>query len=166
VIIAVHHPPLSADAKHGGSTALLTDIDSCCKTAGLWPDAVLSGHAHLYQRFTRNVNGRQTPYVVCGAGGFAVTNPMGNLPAAPVTFGDYTLEVDPIIEFGYLTITTDAKTLTITFKTATGQVVSVKDSVTLNLATGQIASGGSQCGRGPKTSNRGPTPPHPRAKGK
>ena len=32
--------------------------------------------------------------------------------------GDHTLEVDPIVKFGYLTVTTDAKTLTVTFKTA------------------------------------------------
>ena len=51
IIIAVHHPPLSVDAKTGGSGGLMQDIDSCCKAAGLWPDAVLSAHAHLYQRF-------------------------------------------------------------------------------------------------------------------
>src|SRR5580704_14860557 len=37
VIVAVHHPPLSADAKHGGSTGPQDDIDLCCKVAGLWP---------------------------------------------------------------------------------------------------------------------------------
>jgi hypothetical protein len=33
------------------------------------PDAVLSGHAHNYQRFTRTLDGRQIPYLVVGAGG-------------------------------------------------------------------------------------------------
>jgi hypothetical protein len=37
VIIAVHHPPLSADAKHGGSLGIMKDIDACCKAAGLYP---------------------------------------------------------------------------------------------------------------------------------
>src|SRR5271170_7147460 len=64
IIIAVHHPPASVDAKHGGSVGVEKDLDSCCQAAGLWPDVVLSGHAHLYQRFTRVVNGKQTPYVV------------------------------------------------------------------------------------------------------
>jgi hypothetical protein len=119
VLIAVHHPPLSADAKHGGTTGLLKDLDSACQKAGLWPDAVLSGHAHLYQRFTRQVKDRQIPYVVAGSGGFAATRPRGTFPKAPHRVGDVTLEVEPVIEFGYLTVTVDmtkaAKTLTIAF---------------------------------------------------
>jgi hypothetical protein len=46
---------------------------------------------------------------------------MGALPNAPVKVGDHTLVVNPIVEFGYLTVTTDARTLTVTFKTATKQ---------------------------------------------
>jgi len=105
---------------------------------------VLSGHAHLYQRFTRlYANGKQAPYVVCGAGGFAVTAPMGKLPPAPFTSGDYTLEIDPLIEFGYLTVTTDAKTLTITFKTSTSSTTPPveKDSVTVDLQKGVVLAG-------------------------
>jgi hypothetical protein len=140
VLLAVHHPPLSADARHGGSSGELTDIDACCKAAGLWPDAVLSGHAHLYQRFTRVVQGKETPYVVAGSGGFSATSPFGGLPNAPVKVGDYTLVVNPIVEFGYLTVTTDAKTLTIAFKTATKQQVMQRDSVTVDLKNGKITS--------------------------
>ena len=33
IVLAVHHPPLSADAKHGGGTGLQDDIDACCKSA-------------------------------------------------------------------------------------------------------------------------------------
>lgn len=139
VLVAVHHPPLSADAKHGGATGLAQDIDSCCSAAGLWPDAVLSGHAHLYQRFTRVVQGRQVPYVVSGSGGFAATRPLGGLPSAPLTIGDSTLEIDPIVEFGYMTITTGGGTLTIKFTTATGRGVATRDSVTVDLRSGSIA---------------------------
>ena len=35
------------------------------------PHAVLSGHVHNYQRFTRRLGGRQIPYVVEGRGGYA-----------------------------------------------------------------------------------------------
>jgi hypothetical protein len=144
VILAVHHPPLSADVKHGGSTGEMQDIDSACKKANFWPDAVLSGHAHLYQRFTRvHANGKQAPYVVCGAGGFAATPPRGGPLAAPIKSGDHTLEIAPIIEFGYLTVTTDAKTLTITFNSvAPGGPVLPKDSVTLDLQKGTLSAGG------------------------
>jgi calcineurin-like phosphoesterase family protein len=140
VLLAVHHPPLSADARHGGSSGELADIDACCTAAGLWPDAVLSGHAHLYQRFTRTIQGKETPYIVAGSGGFAATAPLGGLPNAPVKVGNYTLVVNPIVEFGYLTITTDAKTLTITFKTSVQKQVMQRDSVTVDLKSGTITS--------------------------
>jgi hypothetical protein len=121
----------------------MQDIDSCCKAAGLWPDAVLSGHAHLYQRFTRRVNGRQVPYIISGSGGFAATAPLQSAPPAGTVIGDHTLEIDPIVQFGYLTLTTDAKTLTVSFKNAPrgGQVTQL-DFVTLDLNKGVITASG------------------------
>src|ERR1700721_4619060 len=77
VLVAVHHPPLSADSRHGGSGGELSDLDACCKAAGLWPDAVLSGHAHLYQRFTRVIQREETLYVVAGCRGCAGRWPRG-----------------------------------------------------------------------------------------
>jgi len=80
VIIAVHHPPYvaatpsahSATAgKHGGSPLMLADIDKACEAAQVWPHAVLSGHAHNYQRFTRQVADRETPFIIAGNGGHA-----------------------------------------------------------------------------------------------
>jgi hypothetical protein len=148
VLLAVHHPPLSCDAKTGGSAGLMADIDACCQKAGFWPDALLSGHAHLYQRFTRNKNNRQVPYIVAGSGGFAATAPMGNAPPAGTTVGDHTLAVPPLVQFGYLTITTDAKTISFTFKEAPRlKPVVIADSITLDLTTGKITTG------------RAPTPP-------
>jgi len=158
ILIAVHHPPLSVDAKTGGSGGLMQDIDSCCKNAGLWPDALLSGHAHLYPRFTRPVNGRQVPYIVSGSGGFAATPPQVAAPPAGTVVGDHKLEIEPIIQFGYLTLTTDAKTLTVTFKTAPrGGPVTQQDVVTLDLVAGKITSrgGGGKSGARPKPLNRG-----------
>ena len=32
---------------------MLGQIDKACNDAGVWPHAVLSAHAHNYQRFTR-----------------------------------------------------------------------------------------------------------------
>ena len=141
ILLAVHHPPLSADAKHGGSSGIQKDIDACCRAAGLWPDLMLSGHAHLYQRFTRNVaGGKQTPYLVSGSGGFAATAPKG-LPHAPITVGDHTLEIDPIVDFGFLSIETDARTISVTFKTADQSGVAIRDSVAVDLKTGKLLSG-------------------------
>jgi hypothetical protein len=140
VIIACHHPPVSADAKHGGTTGLADDIDAAAREAGFWPDAVLSGHAHLYQRFTRKVDGREIPYVVSGSGGFSATQPVAGLPKAPLTVGEYTLVKNPIVEFGYLSVTVDLSGasghLAITFHDRTN--TRVHDHLRLDLATGKI----------------------------
>ena len=140
VLIAVHHPPASVDSVHGGTVGLANDIDAACQAAGLWPDAVLSGHAHLYQRFSRSVSGlgRTIPYVVSGSGGFAATPPQSAAPPAGTTVGNYTLVTPPIIDFGYLTLTVNMTrpvgALTISYKAVNNSKVG--DSVTVSLAPG------------------------------
>jgi len=52
VILAVHHPPYTF-GKHITSLVMLKEIDAICDKVGAWPHAVISGHAHNYQRFTR-----------------------------------------------------------------------------------------------------------------
>ena len=137
VIVACHHPPASADAVHGGATGLSGDLDKAFTEAGLWPDAVLSGHAHIYQRFSRAVNGKAMPYVVAGSGGHARTMPGGETAGeAPRTWQDFTLEVGPVLEFGYLTVTVDmrdasAPTLAIAFTAPANP--SAADSVVVTL---------------------------------
>jgi hypothetical protein len=160
ILVAVHHPPLSCDAKTGGSGGLMQDIDSCCKSAAVWPDMILNGHAHLYQRFTRTVNGRQVPYIVSGSGGFAATAPMDGSPPAGTVVGDHKLEVAPIAEFGYLTLQCDGKTLTASFKLAPrGSAATVKDTVSVNLKTGQLTVNGLGTGAAPPTKPVKPAPP-------
>lgn len=76
VILAVHHPPLSYSPTKPSSAQMRDDIDTACTNAGFYPDAVLSGHAHIYQRIVRTVgsgsSARQIPYIIAGAGGYAV----------------------------------------------------------------------------------------------
>ena len=147
IVLALHHPPLSVDSSHGGSTGASADIDAVCRAVGLWPDLVLSGHAHLYQRFTRRVAGRQIPYVVSGSGGFAATPPKVAAPRAPFVQGDQTLEVDPIIRFGYLTIQASATQLRVSFRSPTAGNPAVElDWVTVNLAAGTITQPSSPAG--------------------
>jgi hypothetical protein len=140
VIIACHHPPASVDARHGGGSGLADDLDLAAREAGFWPDAVLSGHAHLYQRYTREVDGRHIPYIVAGSGGFAATPPRAGLPKAPLTVGEYTLVRDPLVEFGYLKIIVDmstkSPTMTVTFEDRTN--TKTHDTVRLDLADGTI----------------------------
>jgi hypothetical protein len=142
VVLACHHPPASADKAHGGGVGQAHDIDIACEEAGFWPDAILSGHAHLYQRFTRKTGEREIPYVVAGSGGHDLGLPRGEvLGKTPLTWGDYTLVHDPILQYGYLTIAVDmtsptAPTLTIRFQAPADPTIS--DHVTVNLATNTL----------------------------
>ena len=146
VIIATHHPPVSVDAKHGGTVGLFQDIDRACQSAGLWPDAVLSGHAHLYQRFTRRVANREIPYLVSGSGGYSATPPMVKVPAAPYTVDDVTMEIDPVVQFGYLTLSVDmsgtSKLLTISFNSP--KLGINYDRVAVDLARSRIVKAGNR----------------------
>ncbi len=140
VVLAMHHPPVSFEGTHGSSPTMTNEIDAVCAEAGLWPDLVLSGHAHLCQRLTRKVNGRQIPYIVAGSGGHLLRKPRAGLPTAPADFGNYRLEVDPIFELGYLTVTVNlagkAPTLAVVFNSQAENPT--QDSVTLDLKTGEL----------------------------
>ncbi len=70
LIVAVHHPPYSADTNHSGSRYIQEVLDGAFAEAGRTPDMVISGHVHNYQRFTWSSGGRHVPYVVAGAGGY------------------------------------------------------------------------------------------------
>ena len=124
VVLAVHHPPASADSVHGGTLGLSNDIDAACTQAGRWPDLILSGHAHLYQRFTRSVGGAQLPYIVSGSGGYGLLRPQSGLGPGATTKGQFTLVVPPIYEYGYLTVSVDLAatppTLSVAFVTTAG----------------------------------------------
>jgi hypothetical protein len=79
LIVAMHHPPITAklfdptDPGHSPSEEMGRHLDEAFSGAGIWPEAVLSGHDHNFQRFTRTVqvNGanKDVCYVVAGTGG-------------------------------------------------------------------------------------------------
>jgi predicted phosphodiesterase len=146
VLLACHHPPLSVDEKHGGTRGLAEDIDKAVAASGLRPDVVLSGHAHLYQRYTRTVEGGEFPYIVAGSGGHNVTKPKPNAAEATLPEG-YAVAVEPILEYGYLTLTVDmsgsSPTLTVAFKPTRGKSAKDEeplagDTVTIDLATRKL----------------------------
>ncbi len=137
VIVACHHPPGSVDSQHGGSEGLSQDLDTAFAAAEMWPDAVLSGHAHLYQRYTRKTADREIPYVVAGAGGYSETEPRTKVKKG-TTNGEYTLVDDPIVAFGYMTVTADmdAHRLSISYRPTDPKVKG--DSVAVDLETGKL----------------------------
>jgi hypothetical protein len=155
VIIALHHPPYVAElpttgksvGRHGNSSEALKEIDAACANAGVWPHAVLSAHAHNYQRFTRTEDGRQTPFLVSGNGGHGVTrlsrkgSPAIRVPMSQpglsngndqVVFESYDDQ-----DFGYLRIIVDPKQLRIEYHPASdGDTAKTPDdSVTVDLAS-------------------------------
>jgi hypothetical protein len=74
LIVAVHHPPFSGDIEHSGSSAVYEVLFDSFKATKRYPNLILSGHVHNYQRFTYVVPGPkgplQIPCVVAGAGGY------------------------------------------------------------------------------------------------
>jgi hypothetical protein len=75
LLVALHHPPVSADSHHGGSAKMLALLDAACTKAKRFPDLVMAGHVHNWQRFTRKPGGKtqpnwDIPYLVVGAGGY------------------------------------------------------------------------------------------------
>ena len=131
---------------------MLADLDAAFTEAGIGPDAVLSGHAHDYQRFTRTVQvgGRQmeVPYIVVGTGGHGpIQSVKPNFQRQPVRtpvrgispngVEDHSLQ-QYFNGFGHLIVTVTDRVLTIDLigtKTRTHLPV---DSVTVDLASNKI----------------------------
>ncbi len=142
VIIAVHHPPFTGGSTHGGSPLMLDDIDSACQTAGFYPHAVFSGHAHNYQRFTRLINGYQTPYIVAGCGGHNPLSKMSGTYRTPYTIDDtLTLESYDDADYGYLRVIVNATTMTVEYHPQAdgGTTKTPDDMVTIDLATRTVS---------------------------
>ncbi len=145
LIIGHHHPAYTAGSKHGWSIDMLAQIDAACEKAGVWPHAVLSGHAHNYQRFTRTHGDMQIPYVIAGNGGHGLArlSKPGQALRTPLN-----LEVpagsDPVVlesyddgDYGYLRIVVTAQQLRIEYHPASdgSTMKTPDDAVTVDLAS-------------------------------
>ena len=142
VIIAVHHPPFTGGMVHGGSPAMLQDIDDACTAAGVWPHAVFSGHVHSYQRFTRTVNKLQIPFVVAGCGGHSPLSKMRGAYRTPYKIDDtLTLENYNDTDYGYLRVVVNATTMRIEFHPESdgGTIKTPNDVVTVTLANHTVS---------------------------
>ena len=121
LIAAMHRPVYSADVIHGSNLELGDALDACFAAAGRAPDAVFGAHAHNYQRFTRQIDGRSIPYIVAGAGGFHERHPLGpGLPPTPVSFPgleDVTLEAHQAAAHGYMTVSVTPAGAAVVYRT-------------------------------------------------
>ena len=187
LILAVHHPPFTGSSQHFPSAAMLAQIDSCCQQAGIWPDLVISGHAHLYERYTRTMaaDGREIPYVVSGNGGYynlaklklnvAGIKPQPGEHSEPDGQGN-TVNLDQYndTDFGFLRITVSATeigvvSLGVDPKAAAGTAPTTVDSFVVNLAAHTVTTGSAPSapsarptrrrGHGGSTHHRSPATP-------
>jgi hypothetical protein len=150
VIIAHHHPSYTAGSKHGWSIDMTGEIDAICEKTGVWPHAVLSAHAHNYQRFTRHIDGRETPYIIAGNGGHGLgrlTKKANGPLRTPMTILDdgkqqVVLTSYDDQDYGYLRIIVDAKQLRIEYHPASDGdgAKTPDDSVTVDLAKRVLAT--------------------------
>jgi hypothetical protein len=142
LILAVHHPPYSGGG-HSPSPDMLKDIDDSCKTAGIMPDAVLSGHSHNYQRFTRYFPSggvkMQIPYYVVGCSGHGVQN-IGNADGKMI--GDHSFE-SSLKGYGYLITTVDKTRITFKFfqVAADGSKTQYDKTIVVEISSNQIVPG-------------------------
>jgi Calcineurin-like phosphoesterase len=156
LIIATHHPPFTGSPSHVPSPTMLKQIDQACDAAGIQPDLHLSGHAHLYERYTRTIGAKQIPYLVAGMGGYynlpGLKSP--NLrppsPKAPLSGTDASgnplrLEVYNDNTFGFLRLTISLTSIAGVFVTVdqTSGKTGVGDSFTVDLHANTVSSGGS-----------------------
>lgn len=146
VLVTVHHPPFTYGGPHSGSPRMLADLDQVARAAGFWPHAVLSGHAHNYQRFTRKVGNTQIPYIVAGSGGHDVTRlgygHSGAIRTPSQVTPTLTFENYDDRHYGYLRITVNAKLLRIEFHPAQDGITekTPDDRVVVDLATRRLVA--------------------------
>jgi hypothetical protein len=168
LLIALHHPPFNyappaggtgSGGIHSGNSAMLAQVDAVCQAEGVYPHAILAGHAHNYQRYTRTIDfggeAYQVPFIVCGGGGHDVTSlvqpHLGSPESEPPDGADVTyLDTHPAVDatrlvldrhddrsYGFLRVTVNSQRLGFEFfpvgsTAASGSSV---DSVGVNLAS-------------------------------
>jgi hypothetical protein len=154
LVIATHHPPFTGSSFHVPSPAMLKQIDEACTAAGIQPDLHLSGHSHIYERYTRTVGKKQIPYLVAGMGGYyglPGLKPVNKRPPVPKTPDSGTdasgnplrLEVYNDNTFGFLRLTispTSVAGVFVTVDTTSGKT-GVGDSFTVDLKANTVATG-------------------------
>ncbi len=181
LIVAVHHPPFSGDVEHSGSSAVEQVLFSSFAAVKRYPNLILSGHVHSYQRFTHVVQGPngqlQIPCLVAGAGGYTKLGKLqqinGAYPAAPLPLPNgLTLEQYDQDNFGFLRVEVSKTQIVGTYLSAhysapysgSGAAANVVESFVVDLVKNTVttvAPGGGGGKPGPKPP-RPPKPPKPR----
>jgi len=169
LLVAVHHPPFSGDTEHSGSSAVYQVLTAAFQAVKRYPNLILSGHVHNYQRFTQVVQGPngqiQLPYIVAGAGGYTNLGTLhtvnGGPPPRPLSLGSgLTLEQYDQTNFGFLRLEISKNQIVGTYLSAPyvaggTPAAKVADSFTIDLAKNTITTGAAL---GSSTAAKGPVP--------
>jgi len=137
LIVALHHPPYSADSFHGGSASMGELLDAAFQSSQRTPDLVITGHVHDYQRFTRTMaDGRTLPYIVAGNGGYHNLHKLaaGATPGEELSAG-VVFEAGDDTNWGFLSFTSDGHALS-------AEYVSVAKDGTVNPSADSFTAGG------------------------
>lgn len=138
LVIATHHPPFSSGG-HSGSPDMLAQIDKACNDAGIAPHAMLAGHSHTYQRYTRTarIGGAsvQIPYVVAGCGGHAES---AVTAATGQHIGDTVFEKS-LQGYGYVVVTATSAQVSIEMFETTNGVKKSFDKATVDIAGHRVS---------------------------
>jgi hypothetical protein len=182
LIVTIHHPPFSGDSEHSGSSVADQILSSSFKSTGRYPNLILSGHVHNYQRFTNVVNGPngklQIPYVVAGAGGYTKLGTLHTVNGAPPTVplalpNGLTLEQYDQQNFGFLRFEVSKTQIVGTYSSApyvTGSAptAGLVDSFVIDLSkntvtttAGSGSNGSVKPGKGGKPTKPKPVQPKP-----
>ena len=137
LVIATHHPPFSSGG-HSPSKQMLEQIDNVCRANKIAPHAMLAGHSHNYQRYTRTTDFGtgvvKIPYIVAGCGGHAESS----VTAANQQHVGDTIFEQSMKGYGYLRMTVSAKQLIIEMVETTGGVKRSFDTVTVDVANHSV----------------------------
>lgn len=166
LIVTVHHPPFSGDAEHSGSSAVYNVLLNAFQATKRYPDMILSGHVHNYQRFTHSVQGPngtlEIPCIVAGAGGYtklgALQSVNGAPPQAPLNLGaDLTLEQYDDTDYGFLRLAVSKTQIVGTYLSAPYSAggtpsANVVETFTVDLTNHTVTTGKGKAGGGSSSS--------------
>ena len=181
LIVAIHHPPFSGDVEHSGSSVADQVLSSSFQATKRYPNLILSGHVHNYQRFTSVVQGPkgklQIPYVVAGGGGYtnlaALHTVNGAPPKVPLTLGNgLSLEQYDQKNFGFLRLEVSKSQIVGTYRSAPYPGAgtpsgSLLDSFVIDLRKNTVTtldSGSATAGDGSGKTGKGSKPAKPPTK--
>jgi hypothetical protein len=168
LIVSVHHPPFSGDVEHSGSSVVDQVLMKAFQAVKRYPNLILSGHVHNYQRFTNVVKGPkgqlQIPYVVAGAGGYTLLSDLqqvnGAFPKAPFSVGSgLTLEQYDQKNFGFLRLEVSKTQIVGIYQSAPyvaggTPAATVVDSFTVDLIKNTVVTGTAAATSRPKLKSK------------